>query len=628
MVGRGGVGKTSVVNRLLFDRFNPDEAKTEGITISEWTILLNGRERVRLNLWDFGGQEIMHATHQFFLTQRALYLLVLEGRQGAEDADADYWLKLIESFGTDPRGDISAVLIVLNKSKVHAFDLNRRALQQKYPFICGFISTDCEHGIGITELRAAVERETDRLDHLRDAFPDSWLAIKERLEEMKINFISFERYRELCSANGEHDAVGQDELASYLHSLGIALNYKDDPRLRDMHVLNPHWVTNGIYKILNAEILALQKGELRLADVAKILDPTEYPANMQGFLFDLMKKFELCFSLPDDDAHYLIPELLEKQEASEAVDYRTDCLRFEYRYPVLPEGLLPRFIVRTHSLSAGLPRWRTGVILEFEGNRALVKADVQDKRVFVSVSGPATGRRRLLAIIRSDLDRIHADISKLRPEAFVPLPGDEAEAMPYGDLLISEREGEMKFKHPVGGHLVEFSVKELLDGVDLEGARHRRTARARSLRLFYSYSHKDERFRQELETHLKLLRLSGLIAGWHDRDIEAGDDWKAKIDENLAKADIVILLISADFIASEYCYDVEAKYALAQHQANAMRVVPVIIRDVNWKRADFAKLQALPQDGRAVELWANRDSAWRDVSEGIERVAEELQKLS
>ena len=98
----------------------------------------------RLHVWDFGGQEIMHSTHQFFLTQRSLYLLVLNGRQGHEDADAEYWLNLIDSFGED-----SPVIVVLNKIKEHPFDLNRRGLMQKFGIVRDFIETDCEDGTGI-----------------------------------------------------------------------------------------------------------------------------------------------------------------------------------------------------------------------------------------------------------------------------------------------------------------------------------------------------------------------------------------------------------------------------------------------------------------------------------------------
>ena len=346
---------------------------------------------------------------------------------------------------------------------------------------------------------------------------------------------------------------------------------------------------------------------------------------MHRFLFDLMKKFQLCFTFPDDDSHYLIPELLDKQEPVEAAAFRpAECLNFEYRYPVLPEGLLPRFIVRTHSLSAGLPRWRTGVVLAFEGNWALVKADVQDKRVFIAVSGPAAGRRRLLAVIRSDFERIHADISKLKPEAFVPAPGEPSVPVRYAKLLALEANGIRTFHEEVGGNVIEYHVRELLNGVDLEGTRQKETKTEDTMKLFYSYSHKDEALRNELETHLKLLQRQGLIEPWHDRNIEAGNDWKTRIDENLERADIVLLLVSADFIASDYCYEKEMKRALERHDAGEARVIPVIVRDVNC--APFAKLQALPKEGKAVMKWPSKDTAWRNVSESIERVVEELRK--
>src|SRR5262249_34696467 len=160
-------------------------------------LCLHGHENVRLHIWDFGGQEIMHATHQFFLTQRNLYLLVLNGREGSEDTDADYWLKLITSFGGD-----SPVIVVLNKIKEHPFHLNRRALQQKYPIIRDLIKTDCEDRTGIMSLRKAVERETDCLEHLRDAFPASWFTIKDQLAGMQKNYLTFDEYCTVCEQHG------------------------------------------------------------------------------------------------------------------------------------------------------------------------------------------------------------------------------------------------------------------------------------------------------------------------------------------------------------------------------------------------------------------------------------------
>jgi len=628
LVGRGGVGKTSIVNRLLQNRFDKDENKTDGINISHWNLRPGAADEVRLHLWDFGGQEIMHATHQFFLTQRSLYVLVLEGRQGAEDADAEYWLKLIESFGAEAAGEVSPVLVVLNKIGSVPFDLNRRALQEKYPFIRGFMPTDCSDSTGIAALRDAIEHETDRLKHVRASFPESWFAIKDRLAAMRQtlqrSFVSYDEYRALCTENGEGDHSAQDALASHLHSLGIALNFKDDARLRDTHILDPHWVTSGIYRILNSPLLAERKGELRLTDATQLLGPSEYPRSMHRFLFDLMKKFQLCFAFPDDESHYLIPELLDKQEAVEASEIPPlECLNFEYRYSVLPEGMLSRFIVRTHTLNVGLPRWRTGVVLAFEGNRALVKADVQDRRVFIRVSGPRAGRRRLLAVIRSDFDRIHSEI-KLRPEAFVSMPDRPDVSIRYQRLLTFENKGVETFPQDIGDDVMHVHVQDLLDGVDLEGTRQTVLRVQRSAAVFVSYSHKDERFKDELETHLKLLQRIGLIAEWHDRKIEAGDDWKARIDEHLERADIVLLLVSADFIASDYCYEKEMMRALERHAAGEARVIPVVVRDVNWKLAPFAGLQALPKGGTAVNETPSRDAAWRGVSEGIERIAQHI----
>ena len=192
-----------------------------------------------------------------------------------------------------------------------------------------------------------------------------------------------------------------------------------------------------------------------------------------------------------------------------------------------------------------------------------------------------------------------------------------------------EQQNIRAFPEVVGNEIVQVDVQELLNGVDLEGARRKERkpeALTGAVRLFYSYSHKDETLRNELETHLKLLQRVGLIEAWHDRKIEAGDDWKEQIDRNLEDADIILLLVSADFIASDYCYEKEMKRALEREKNRQARVIPVILRDVNWGRAPFAHLQALPENAKAVMTWPDRDTAWRNVSEGIEKVVEEIRK--
>jgi len=137
--------------------------------------------------------------------------------------------------------------------------------------------------------------------------------------------------------------------------------------------------------------------------------------------------------------------------------------------------------------------------------------------------------------------------------------------------------------------------------------------------LFYSYSHKDEDLRKELETHLALLQNTGVIDQWHDRKIGAGEEWAGQIDQNLEAADIILLLVSSDFLASRYCYDVEMTRALERHAAGEAVVIPIIIRPVHWEEAPFSRLQALPIDAKPVtgRDWHSRDEAWMDVTRGV-----------
>ena len=146
----------------------------------------------------------------------------------------------------------------------------------------------------------------------------------------------------------------------------------------------------------------------------------------------------------------------------------------------------------------------------------------------------------------------------------------------------------------------------------------------RSILVFYSYSHKDERFRAKLEEHLSLLQRQGIIAGWHDRKIGAGQEWKGAIDKNLEEAHVVLLLVSASFLASVYCWDVETRRAVERHERGESWVIPVILRPCDWHGAPFAKLQALPKDAKPVTSWANRDEAWTDVARGIRRAVEAM----
>ncbi|HVR39156.1 MAG TPA: toll/interleukin-1 receptor domain-containing protein, partial [Thermoanaerobaculia bacterium] len=283
-------------------------------------------------------------------------------------------------------------------------------------------------------------------------------------------------------------------------------------------------------------------------------------------------------------------------------------------------------IVRTHVLSDQY-RWRTGVILQFEGNTALVKADLQDRRIFISIAGPeAAGRRRMLAMIREDFDSIHRDIQNLEPEEMVPLLSHPKVFVPYHKLEVMERDDPDAIWHDVvGNDVVKVPVRDLLNGVDI-GPRVTgiEDLRYPPLSVFYSYANKDAKQRMKLDKHLAPLRRLRLITNWYDHDILPSAEWAEEIASKLKSADIVLLLVSPDFVASEYCYEIELEEAMKNRKA---AVVPIIIETTNaWQKLPFGKLQALPTGGKEIPKWKRQDEGWADVAAGIERVAEELRR--
>jgi len=152
--------------------------------------------------------------------------------------------------------------------------------------------------------------------------------------------------------------------------------------------------------------------------------------------------------------------------------------------------------------------------------------------------------------------------------------------------------------------------------------------RARSsaqLRVILCYAHRDEGLRNELEKHLSALKRSAVIRTWHDRKISPGTEFDVQIEQHLVIADLVLLLISPDFMTSDYCYTKEMAAALKRHHRGAARVIPIILRPVDWVQTPIGRLLALPTDGRPVTNWRRRDDALLDVAKGVRRAAEDIQ---
>ncbi len=146
----------------------------------------------------------------------------------------------------------------------------------------------------------------------------------------------------------------------------------------------------------------------------------------------------------------------------------------------------------------------------------------------------------------------------------------------------------------------------------------------KKIKLFISYSHKDEELKEQFDNHLSTLKRMGFIEVWNDREITASDEWEQEIDENLNDADIIACLISSDFISSDYCFSKEMELAIEKHDNHEAKVLPIIVRPVVWNILPIGEIQALPKDGKAVTSWSNIDEAFQNITEGILKLINEI----
>lgn len=397
IVGQGNVGKTYLMNRLMHDSI-PETHTTEGIDIKTWKIQTVSSPDFRVNIWDFGGQEIYHSTHQFFLTKRSLYLLVWEARTDQHLISFDYWLNVIRLLSNN-----SPVLVALNKIDERIANIDEKSLKAKFKNIVAFHQVSAVTGENITQLTSKIGTEIDSLPLIGDKLPKVWLEIRTKLESLESNYISAEQYLTICNQHGLSNKRGLF-LSQYFHDLGVFLHFQDDNLLRNLVFLKPEWATNAVYKILDSKDVIAQDGEFDSDLLDSILD--EFERDKRPYIVTLMKKFELCFEVEKNV--YLIPELLKPERLEFDWNYK-DNLRFEYHYDFMPAGIMARFIVRARNLVYDRTFWKNGVIIQRENTRALVTTDQYSRKLYIWIHG--NNSSFLLEIIRKELNDIHQSLN-------------------------------------------------------------------------------------------------------------------------------------------------------------------------------------------------------------------------
>jgi internalin A len=643
LVGRGEAGKTTLAKRLVGEQ--PDEREPETHSIAIRTMTLDcPRGPVRTRAWDFGGQEILHSTHQFFLTERSLYLLVLEPRSNLAQRDAEYWLKLIET-----QGGGSPVIVVMNWSHDRPWRVDEVKLRRKFPFIVDFISTDALHGDGIRELMDAMVRTVEEwMPEVWLPFPGRWRMIKDQIAGMRENFLTYERYAKLCAAHAELDPEKQADLAEILHALGLALYFGNDPRLHDTRVLNPRWVTGGVYAVTRSPSIAASNGQLTVRDMPRVLREAEaqnsvkavdYPPVTHQFILELMRAFQLCFASEDErrpgDARkpvrYLVPELLPEFEPEMPEPWEEAPIRLRYGYEVLPPGLLPRFIVRTHALSEGAPHWRHGVVLRHGETSALIREESDRPELYVFVlGGNAETRRVLVTMVRRELEALHAEM-KMAPVEEMELTGEAERWIGVKALREMEVPAEPTKRLPVRPEgTAEVNVTRELNKLEPAAARaiDRDPATAPApVRVFVSYAHDDERQLKRLDAILDVLEQQHGLVSWRDRRLIAGNEWDEEIRRRLEEMDIFLFIGSQMSLVRPYIVDPELKRAKERHGSGEVEIVTVKLEPCAADDDPYlGKLQRLASRFSSIAETNPRSIAWEQVRKDLLPVIERVRK--
>ncbi len=468
VVGQGGVGKTCLIERLIRDKYPEKKAITEGIRIQPWVFTApdGTNTRITLNVWDFGGQEIYHATHQFFLTRHALYVLVWDALQeGGYDDRIYYWLNIITAFAED-----SPILIVMNKSDQQSRDLNLANLRQQYPQIVISEKVSARNGAKTESLRALICRQAWDLPLMGTFWPSSWLAVRKALESASRHHVPYEKYLRLCQKAG----IGEREagtLSQYLHNLGIIMHFHNDPLLKDTIILKPEWGTDAVYKVLDAQPVCGRKGILHTKDLPEIWkDRKRYPPDKYTAVLRLMANFELAFPFGDD--RHVIADFLPVKEDEYHWDPR-EPIQFEYHYVFLPAGMISRLFVRMYEhliVQDGKPLcWRQGAYFQYKKSQAMIRISPHSKIVTIQVDG--ADKTAFLSFIREHFDALHKTIRKIRFREKIPCPCTPGCSHRFDYTTLLKYEGRKKKTITCEKSIEDISVKKLLDTIEHADAR-------------------------------------------------------------------------------------------------------------------------------------------------------------
>ena len=490
LLGEGNVGKTSLSAALRDEDFVKGRSFTHGIEIE--TVMLphpDAAEDMTIRLWDFGGQEVYRVTHQFFFSQRALYLVVWKPREGQEQNEVEGWLRRIRLRV----GPAARVMIVATHCAPGQHpDLDYPHLEREFPdMLAGHFEVDNQTGHGIEELKDAIATEAARLPQMGQKISARWVAARDEITELAQAQpeMSFQDFTALCRL---HQVSGEEilTLATLMHDLGQIIYYGTDDGLQDFVVLNPEWLTKAISAVLHDDTTRNSGGVLEHGRLREIWrdrpDGLGYPAWYHRYFLRLMEKFDISYRL-EDEQRSLVAQLVPYQRPDVPWDSRTPMpagLRHLALVCQLDEpapGLMAWLTVR-HQQAATGRHWRTGVLLRHPiaayASEALLELP-SPTRLALEVRAPSPDH--YFHVLSDSIETlIKSRWPGLGYQLFIPCPAVTSGGMRCShpllmeDLLAYREEGEPRYlcarcrtRHDVNALLTGFPVPDQLSATNL-----------------------------------------------------------------------------------------------------------------------------------------------------------------
>lgn len=642
LLGDGRAGKTSLANRLVGKPLPSETDRTEGIDISigEYKFLLVDGRTFKLHIWDFAGQDKYKSLHQFFYTEGAVYIFVVDS--GNAGTDYDDWFQTAKLFGEG-----SPVLVVMNEFREGiGYGLyDPEYWQKQFPnLLKEHFVVNLRSEKNLPALVKSIQHFAQSLLHTQMEYPKNWAAIRQELEQRQgENFISFQEYLKICKENDLPERDSALILSSILHKVGVCLHYQQSDLLRQYVILKNEWATDAVYKIMeDKQVAELKKGFFDWNDLRRIWSDDTYN-EMRPQLLELMQKFKMAYPLPNSQ-EFVAPPLLLPAPPQGWVFPKYKSLELFIEYEFLPKALLTQFIVSRHSdIDEGRTLvWRNGVVLRWPDALAEVVKTKSQGRAAFEIHSQGNNRKGLLTSILKTFRDLHSEYNDIKVSEIVPCSCsgcqsgknkqhyfdfenlknrlekgrrivdcdkslEEVELMALlGDLLV--------FEHLSVGKALVMKTTNIV----------RPDAEPKSAPLaFFSYSKADITHLKEFQKHLHPLERSDKIRLWDDLKIRPGKEWDKTIQNSLSTADIIFLLLSPDFLNTEYIWDIEMVEAIRRHEEGTARVIPIKVRPCAWEDTPFRKLQGLPRKDQVISTAEDQDGIWLEVVKEIKGILED-----